>query len=154
MEKKLDGNYTRMLWAIFNKSWRHHPTKQQLYGHLSRARKLSKLDENRWRSRDDLVRDILLSTPSHGRAKAGRPARTYIQQLCADTGYSPEDRPKAMDDRDGWQESVWNIRADSVTWGWYIYMLFDNGPGDRGSIPDQVIPKTPKMVLDSALLNT
>ena len=34
MEKKLDGNYTRMLQAILNKSWRQHPTKQQLNGHL------------------------------------------------------------------------------------------------------------------------
>ena len=34
MEKKLGGNYTRMLQAILNKSWRQHPTKQQLYGHL------------------------------------------------------------------------------------------------------------------------
>ena len=34
MEEKLDGNYTRMLRAILNKSWRQHPTKQQLYGHL------------------------------------------------------------------------------------------------------------------------
>ena len=35
LEKKLDGNYTRMLRAILNKSWRQHPTKQQLYGHHS-----------------------------------------------------------------------------------------------------------------------
>ena len=34
LEKKLDGNYTRMLQAILNKSWRQHPTKHQLYGHL------------------------------------------------------------------------------------------------------------------------
>ena len=34
MEKKPDSNYTRMLWAILNKSWKQHPTKQQLYGHL------------------------------------------------------------------------------------------------------------------------
>ena len=34
MEKKLDGNYTKMLQAIFNKSWRQHATKHQLYGHL------------------------------------------------------------------------------------------------------------------------
>ena len=34
LEKKLDGNYARMLWAILNKSWRQHPTKHQLYGHL------------------------------------------------------------------------------------------------------------------------
>ena len=31
---------------------------------------------------------------------------------------------------------------------------FTNGPGDQGSIPDRVIPKTQKMVLDAALLNT
>ena len=30
MEKKLDSNYTRMLRAILNKSWRQHPTKHQL----------------------------------------------------------------------------------------------------------------------------
>ena len=34
LEKKLDGNYTSMLRAILNKSWRQHPTKHQLYGHL------------------------------------------------------------------------------------------------------------------------
>ena len=33
-EKKLDDNYTRMLWAIWNKSWRQHFTRHQLYGHL------------------------------------------------------------------------------------------------------------------------
>ena len=32
--------------------------------------------------------------------------------------------------------------------------MFASGPGDRGSIPDWVIPKTQKMVLDAALLNT
>ena len=32
--------------------------------------------------------------------------------------------------------------------------MFVNGPGDLGSIPDRVIPKTLKMVLDTSLLNT
>ena len=32
--------------------------------------------------------------------------------------------------------------------------VFANGPGDRGSIPGRVIPKTQKMVLDAALLST
>ena len=43
----LDLNYTRMLRAILNESWRQqHPTKRQLYGHLPPpTRKLSKLDE-------------------------------------------------------------------------------------------------------------
>ena len=32
--------------------------------------------------------------------------------------------------------------------------VFANGPGNLGSIPDRVIPKTFKMVLDASLLNT
>ena len=35
LEKKLDGNYTRMLRAILNKSWRQYPTRHQLYSHLT-----------------------------------------------------------------------------------------------------------------------
>ena len=82
-----------------------------------------------WRSRDELISDILLWTPSHGHAKAGGPPRTYIQQLCADTGCSPEDQPEAMDDREGWRERIRDIRADSATWWWkdsktYMYLLF------------------------------
>ena len=45
LEKKLDGNYTRMLRAVLNKSGRQHPTRHQLYGHLAPSRKLYKLDE-------------------------------------------------------------------------------------------------------------
>ena len=43
LEEKLDGNYTRMLQAILDRSWQQHPTRRQLYGHL--PRKLYKLDE-------------------------------------------------------------------------------------------------------------
>ena len=32
--------------------------------------------------------------------------------------------------------------------------VFASGPGDRGSIPGRVVPKTLKMVLDISLLNT
>ena len=86
MKKKLDGNYTRMLRAILNKSWRQPPTKQQLYGHLPPITKTLKIRRTRhpghcWKSRDELISDVLLWTPSHGRAKAGRPTRTYIQEL-------------------------------------------------------------------------
>ena len=41
LEKKLDGNYKRMLRAILNKSWQQHPTRQQLYGHLPPITKTS-----------------------------------------------------------------------------------------------------------------
>ena len=86
--------------------------------------KLSKLDEPDIRDtagevRTTLISDILQWTPSHEWAKAGRPARTYIQQLCANTGYSLEDLPTAMDDRDGWRERVREIRAGHATWWWF-----------------------------------
>ncbi len=41
---------------------------------------------------------------SDGHSKAGRPARTYIQQLCDDTGCNPEDQPEAMNDWETWRE--------------------------------------------------
>ena len=104
MEKKLDGNYTRMLRAILNKSWRQHPTKQQLYGHIPPITKTIKVKRTRhavhcWRSRDEPISDVLLWIPSHDRAKAGWLAGTYIQQLCEDTGCSPKDQKEAMNDR-------------------------------------------------------
>ncbi len=51
----------------------------------------------------------------YGRAKAGRLAQTYIQQLCEDTGCCPEDLPKAMNDREKWQERVRDIHAGGTT---------------------------------------
>ena len=75
MQNKLDSNYTRMLQAILNKSWRPHPTKKQLYSHLPPITKtiqfrLTRQVEHCWRSGHELISNILLWTPSHGRAKA------------------------------------------------------------------------------------
>ena len=104
MKKKLDGNHTRMLRAILNKSWWHYPTKQQLYGHLPLITKTIQVRRTRLtghcrKSKDELISDILWWTPSHGRAKTGRPARTCLQQLCADTGCGLEDLQGAKHDR-------------------------------------------------------
>ena len=124
LKKKLDGNYTRMLRAILNKSWRQHPTRHQLYGHLPLITKTIQIRWTRhaghcWTSKDELINDVLLWTPAYGRAKSGRPARTYIQQLCEDTGCSPEDLPEAMNDREKWREKVRDIHASSTTWWWW-----------------------------------
>ena len=127
LEKKLDGNYTRMLRAILNKSWQQHPTRHQLYGHLPPITKTIQVRRTRhaghcWRSRDELIRDVLLWIPTHGRAKAGRPARTYIQQRCEDTGCCPEDLPRAMNDREEWRERVRDIHAASTIWWWWWFI--------------------------------
>ena len=133
LEKKLDGNYTRMLRAILNKSWQQHPTRHQLYGHLPPITKTIQVRRTRhaghcWRSRDELIRDVLLWIPTHGRAKAGRPVRTYIQQLCEDTGCCPEDLPRAMNDREEWRERVRDIRAASTIWWWWWLALCEMQP--------------------------
>ena len=120
LEKRLDGNYTGMLRAILNKSRRQHPTRHQLYGHLPPITKTIQVRRTRnaghcWRSRDELISDLLLWTPAYGQAKAGRPARTYIQPPCEDTGCGPEDLPEAMNDREEWRERVRDIRASGTT---------------------------------------
>ena len=128
LKKMLDGNYTRMLRAILNKSWRQHPTRHQLYGHLPSITKTIQVRWTRhtghcWRSKDELISDVLLWTPTYGQAKAGRPAWTYIQQLYEDTGCSPEDLPEAMNDREKWRERVRDIRASGMTWWWWWWWL-------------------------------
>ena len=128
LENKLDGNYTRTLRAILNKSWRQYPTRHQLYCHLLPITKTIQVRRTRhvghsWRSRDELISNVLLWTPTYGRAKAGRPARTYIQQLCEYTGCSPEYLPEAMNDREKWREKVRDIRACVTTWlWWWLYL--------------------------------
>ena len=72
--KKLDGNYTRMLRAILNKSWRQHPTRHQLYGHLPPITKTIQVRRTRharhcWRSKDELISDVLLWTPHMAKQK-------------------------------------------------------------------------------------
>ena len=136
LEKKIDGNYTRMLRAILNKSWQQHPTRHQLYGHLPPITKTTQVRRTRhaghcWRSRDELIRDVLLWIPTHGRAKAGRPARTYIQQLCEDTGCCPEDLPRAMNDREEWRERVRDIRAASTIWWWWFMYIYTERERER-----------------------
>ena len=125
LEKTLDGNYTRIL----NKSRRQHPTRHQLYGHLPPITKTIQVRRTRhaghcWRSKDELIRDVLLWTPAYGQAKAGQPARTYIQQLCEDTGCNPEDMPEAMNDREKWRERVRDIHASGTTWWWWWWWWY------------------------------
>ena len=79
LEKKLDGNYTRMLRAILNKSWRQHPPDTNYPATCLPSGKTIQVRRTRhaghcWRSRDNLISDVLLWTPTYGQAKARRPA--------------------------------------------------------------------------------
>ena len=113
------------------------PTNQQLYGHLPPITKTIQVRRTRhaghcWRRRDKLISDVLLWTPSHGRAKAGQPAWTYIQQLCEDTGCSPGDLPKAINDKEGW----WEGQGYPCWWWWYLvismHLAYDHFHTSKG----------------------
>ena len=121
------GRFMFGFWAILKNSWRQLPTKQQLYGHLPLITKTIQVRwtrhaEHCWRSRDKLISDVLLWNP-YGWAKAEQPARTYIQQLCADTGCSLKDLLEAMGNREGWRERAREICADGATWWWWWWYL-------------------------------
>ena len=126
MEKKLDGNCPRMIQAILNKCWKQHATKRRLYGHLPTISKIIQIRQTRhawhcWRSKNELISDVLLFTSSNGRTR--RPARIYLQQLCRDTGCRLEVLPEAMYVRDRWRKRVREISASGTTWwSWYIYI--------------------------------
>ena len=109
-----------MFKVLLNKSWQQHPTRHQLCGHLPPITKTIQVRRTKptghcWRSKDELISDVLLWTPTYGQAKAGRPARTYIQQLCEDSGCNPEDLPGAMNNREKWRERVRDIHAGGTT---------------------------------------
>ena len=120
LQRSLDGAYTRMLRAVLNISWKQHPTKKDLYGNIPplstiiRERRL-RFAGHSWRSKNELISDVLLWHPKHGKTPVGRPARTYIDQLRDDTGCEIDELPTAMSDRQGWKERVKSVRASS-TW--------------------------------------
>ena len=128
LKKKLDGNYTRMLRAILHKSWRQHPTDTNYTATCLPSRKLYKLDQPDTQDTAGDARtnsSVMYSYGPPHMAKAGRPVRTYIQQLCEDTGFYPEDLPKAMNDWEKWWERVRDIRAGGTSsWSWWFRFCY------------------------------
>ena len=83
-EEKLDGDNTKILRAVLNKSWKQHPTKQHRYDHLP---PISQTIQARhawycWGSKNELISDVLCWTPTQGHTKVDCPVKTYIHQFC------------------------------------------------------------------------
>ena len=105
IKKKPDEICTRMLQAIVIKSWKRHPTKQELYSHLPPISKTIQIRWTRheghcWRNKDKLISDINGSLRTDVSVLTDQQENTYIQQLCLDTECSLEDLLEVMDDRD------------------------------------------------------
>ena len=114
--------------CCFEKSRKQHSTKQQLTA-ACHPFNLDKQDMlgNAGKVRDKVINKIFMWTPTYGNTSVGRPAKTYILQLCGDTGYSLEDLPREMTNRDWWRERererererVKGIHAIHMTWWWW-----------------------------------
>ena len=77
-KKKLDRNYTRMLHAVLNKSKKQQPKKQQLYGHLPLITQTIPVSGQYWRSKNELISNVLIWTLSYGYTSICWSAKIYI----------------------------------------------------------------------------
>ena len=115
MEKKLDGNYTRMLYTILNKSGKQHPHKtvavqlltSPLKNHPSKTYKA--LLEKKGQTHKQYS-----SMNPYTWAIQCWPTSKDFHQLCMDTGSSLDDQSGVMDDRH--MESLGNLscQCDSM----------------------------------------
>ena len=117
IRKMLDGCYTRLLRTALNVSWKAHMTNQDLYGDLPRVSE--KIRKRRlqfaghcMRRTGQVITDVLLWKPLHGKRSVGRPITTYVNLLCQDTGLSPVELRTCMEDRSVWR-AITNVRRKS-----------------------------------------
>ena len=119
LSKRIDGTYTRLLRTALNVSWRQHLTNRQLYGNLppvSSAIQVRRLQfaGHCYRSKNEVVNRVILWEPRHGRRSKGRPAKSYINILAADTGAERSELPGLMGNREQWKTIVDSARARST----------------------------------------
>ena len=100
LEEKQNGNYIRMLHAVLNKSCKQHPKKRQLYSHLPPISQTIQVRWTRhvghcWGSKNKFISYVLQWTSTHEHTSVGQLAKTYIHQLCMDTGCCRNDLLRA-----------------------------------------------------------
>ena len=103
-----------MLRSILNISWKEHPTKIRLDGNIPPLTSIIRIRRTRFAGHcyrsEEIVKDVLLWAPNHGITKIGRPRKTYVKQLCDDTGLTIEELNTAMKDRTTWKKIVESAR--------------------------------------------
>ena len=64
-----------------------------------------------WRSKSEIISQMLFWEPSKGKRTRGRPAMTYIDQLEKDTCLPRQELPKIMENRTEWKKLVKSVRV-------------------------------------------
>ena len=91
-KKQLDKAYTKMLRVVKNVAWRQPITIEVLYARLTwisttiRERRL-RFSGHCWRSKNEVISDLVLWEPKHGKRSLGGQARPFVDLLEADTGF-------------------------------------------------------------------
>ena len=76
-----------------------------------------------WRSRDELISDVLLWTPPHmAELKQDDQLEPTYRSSVRITVCNPEVLPEAMNDWEEWRERVRDICAGGTTWWWWLYI--------------------------------
>ena len=126
LDKKAMSYFKQILETTPHKKTAVLPLTSHLKDHSSKMNKTcgTLLKKKEWTTTEvwkKLISDVLLCTPTHGHASVGWPARTYIHQLCVNTGCSLENLLGVMDDRDRWRERerIREISAFGTTWWWW-----------------------------------
>ena len=112
--------YTRLLRSALNISWKAHITNEQLHGDLPKVS--DKIKKRRLqfaghclRSSGQVVSDVVLWKPVHGKRGAGRPIMTYVDLLCQDTGQTPAEIKTCMENMRVWR-AITDVRQMSMEW--------------------------------------
>ena len=97
----------------------NHLSNAELYGNIPRVTATIRQQRLRfaghcWRSKNELSSEVLLWEPSHGKRSRGRPRKTYVDLLIADTACTYEDLANLMDDRNRWKELINESQARST----------------------------------------
>ena len=109
LEKRLDGTFTRLLMRVQNLSWKHHPTKKDIYGTLTPVSDIVKARRVQFaghcqRAENETISTLLLWKPL-SRNVRGRKL-SYPDVISRDTGIQRQDLGQAMQDRDLWRNLV------------------------------------------------
>ena len=107
---------------VLNKTWKHHPTKQQLYGHILCILQFiyRRWMWHGWCWEAGMNSWVKFSSGStHMDIPVSTDQQRHIPQLCVDTGCQLEDLPGMMADRNWWQEKIKRICTSCMTWWWW-----------------------------------
>ena len=106
--RRLDGAYTRLLRRALNVDYQQHMTNEALCQDLPRLSEVArdrrlKFTGHCVRAEQQPCSKLVLWRPTHGRARQGRPRKSYIDVLVEDTTFAVQDLPNAMRDRKIWR---------------------------------------------------